>query len=222
MVTNALLTLVLGDPVGQGRDLLDVRRGLGGADVHLLLDSLGGEGALRLEVARGDVVVTDALGTEADVDGLHVEVRVPLASHQVGQGDAALDGLYRGDEGAQSVNLHRVALGDELDDTAGHLRQHAIDDVTAIDRVVLGHVVAEAAEGDGLLLDCLGVVLSVSSALLVLVLTDVDLELWSFYCHSIGFKGLNNKLGASERLARARSQSVTNGRFLGNKPPVCR
>ena len=53
--------MILEYPVVQGRDLLDedLLRGvlLIGREVDLLLDAVGRQGTLVLEVARGDVVV---------------------------------------------------------------------------------------------------------------------------------------------------------------------
>ncbi len=54
--------MILEYPVVQGRDLLDedLLRGvlLVGREVDLLLDTIGGQRTLVLEVARGDVVIT--------------------------------------------------------------------------------------------------------------------------------------------------------------------
>ena len=105
---------LLGDPVLEGSDLLDVLLlrggGLLGGEVDLLLDTVGAQGALLLEAARGDVVVASALGTETDVDGLHVGRGVPLAFEQGCPGDAFLGRLDRWDEGAEAVDLDGVAL----------------------------------------------------------------------------------------------------------------
>ena len=120
------------------------------------------------------------------MDGLHIVGRVPLAGKDVGLGDAHLDGLDGGDEGAQAVNLHGISLREELDDAVGHLGEHATDDVSTIDGVVLSHVVAEASQRDGLLLHSLGVVLSVgSSHCAVVVLAQVDFKLRILYCHCL-------------------------------------
>ena len=119
------------------------------------------------------------------MDGLHVGGRVPLALEQGCPGDTFLGRLDGGDEGAQTVDLHGVALRQELCDAARHLHEHALDDVSAVDRVVLGHVLAEAAQRDGLLLDGLGVVLAVARIVRIDVLANVDFKLWIFYCHNL-------------------------------------
>ena len=67
----ALRSGLLGDPVIQRSDLLDVDL-LGGilllgSEVYLLLDAVSGEGALVLEGTTGDVVISHALRTETDV-----------------------------------------------------------------------------------------------------------------------------------------------------------
>ena len=46
-------------------------------------------------------------------------------------------------------------------------------------------MVAQAAQRDGLLLYCLRVVLAVPRVVGVGVLTNVDFELWIFYCHRL-------------------------------------
>ena len=117
------------------------------------------------------------------MDGLHVGRGVPLAGEQIGLGDTVLGGLDRGDEGSQTVDLHGVALREELSDTARHLGEHTLDDVAAVDTVVAGHVVAEASQGDGLLLLGFRIILPVTGVVGVRVLANVDLELWIFYCH---------------------------------------
>ena len=183
---------MLDNPAVEGRDLLDVLLlggvGFVGRDIYLLLDTVGDEGALELEVARGDVVVSGALGTEADVDGLDIGGGVPLACHDVFLGDAGLGGLDGGDEGAQTIDLDGVALGEELDETADHLGEDTLDDVAAIDAVVTCHVVGEATQRDGFLLYGLGVVLAVAARAGVVVLTKVDLELRIFdLCHNCFF-----------------------------------
>ena len=183
-----ILCLLLGDPVLERGHLLDVLLllgvGLFGREVDLLLDAVGGERTEVLEGDGGDVVLGCSLGTEADVDGLHVGGRVPLALEQGCPGDAFLGGLDGGDEGAQTVDLHGVALRQEFCDAARHLHEHALDDVSAVDRVVLGHVLAEAAQRDCLLLNGLGVVLAVARIVRIDVLANVDFKLWILYCHS--------------------------------------
>ena len=118
----ALRSGLLADPVVERSYLLDVLllRGilLLGSDVDLLLDAVGGQGALVLERYRGDLVLSGALGLEADVDALDVSVRVPLALQQGSPGDALLGALHGGHEGAESVDLDGVALREQLDDTA--------------------------------------------------------------------------------------------------------
>ena len=108
------LLRLLDDPVLERSNLLDVGLllgvGLFGCEVDLLLDTVGAQGALLLEAAGGDVVVASALGTETDVDGLHVGRGVPLAFEQGCLGDALLSRLDGGDEGAEAVDLDRVAL----------------------------------------------------------------------------------------------------------------
>ena len=118
------------------------------------------------------------------MDGLHIGRGIPLTGEQVGLADTLLGGLDRGDEGSQTVDLHGVTLGEELGDTARHLGEHTLDDVAAIDTVVAGHVVGETAQGDGLLLLGLGVVLAVTGVVGVRVLADIDFELWIFNCHN--------------------------------------
>ena len=66
------------------------------------------------------------------------------------------------DLGIGVVDLHGVTLGEELGDTARHLGEHTLDDVATVDTVVACHVVAEAAQGDGLLLLGLRIVLPVT------------------------------------------------------------
>ena len=62
------LLRLLDDPVLERSNLLDVGFLLGvgliGGEVDLLLDAVGAQGALLLEAAGGDVVVTSALGAE--------------------------------------------------------------------------------------------------------------------------------------------------------------
>ena len=106
--------LLLENPVGQGGDsltplLLGGILFLGG-EVDLLLDTVGGEGALLLEAARGDVFVAGALGTEPDVDALYMGVGIELAGDEVLLGDAVLRGLHLGGEDAEAVDLDGVAL----------------------------------------------------------------------------------------------------------------
>ena len=180
-------SLLLEDPVGEGGDFLTPlllgRVGFGGREVDLLLDTLGGERALVLEAARGDVLVAGALRAEADMDAMDIVGSVPLACDEVFLRDTVLGGLDLGGEDAETVDLDGVALREELYDTARHLGEDTLDDVTAIDGVVFGHVVAETAQGDGLLLLGLGVVLAVAGVVLVVVLSEVDSELGIFYSH---------------------------------------
>ena len=119
------------------------------------------------------------------MDTLDVGVGVPLAGEQVGLGDTILGGLYLGREDAETVDLDGIALREELYDTARHLGQDSLDDVTAIDGVVVGHVVTEASQRDGLLLLGFRIVLPVTGVVGVRVLANVDLELWIFYCHDL-------------------------------------
>ena len=108
----ALRCGLLSDPVVERSDLLDVHllRGilLLGRQVDLLLYAVGGEGALVLEGYRGDLVLSGALGLEADVDTLDVGVRIPLTLQQGCLGDTLLGRLYGGNEGAQTVDLDGV------------------------------------------------------------------------------------------------------------------
>ena len=108
------------------------------------------------------------------MDGLHVGVGVPLALQQGCPGDALLGRLHRGPEDAQPVDLHGVALRDELDHARCHLDEHALDDVARVDALVLGHVLGQASERDGVLLYRLRVVLAVTGVVGVDVLADVD------------------------------------------------
>ena len=48
-----------------------------------------------------------------------------------------------------------------------------------------GHVVGETAQGDGLLLLGLGIVLAVTGVVGVGVLANVDFELWILYWHKL-------------------------------------
>ena len=88
------------------------------SDVNLLLNAVGGQGALVLERYRGDLVLSGSLGLEADVDALDVGVRVPLTLQQGSPGDALLGALHGGHEGAESVDLDGVTLREQLADTA--------------------------------------------------------------------------------------------------------
>ena len=177
--------LLLEDPVSERGDSLtvDVGVGLGASatDDDLLLDTIGGERTLLLEATRGDVLVARALRTETDVDALDVSRGVPLAGEDVGLGDAILGGLHLGHEGAEAIELNGVTLREELYDTALHLGEDTLDDITTVDGVVLGHVVDETAQRDGLLLLGLGVVLAIRRRVGVVVLAEVDFELGSFY-----------------------------------------
>ena len=151
----SLSGLLLQDPVIKRSDLLDVLL-LGGilllrSEVNFLLYAVSGERTLVLERTRGDVVVVRALGTESDVNTLHIGVRVPLAVEDIGLGDACLGGLYRGPEDAQTVDLDGVTLGDQLDHAGGHLREHTLDDVATVDALVLSHVLGQTSERDRLL-----------------------------------------------------------------------
>ena len=108
-----VLRLLLRDPVLQRRHLLDVLL-LGGItllgrEVYLLLHSVGGQRTHILEGHGRDLVLSASLGLEADVDALHVGVRVPLALQQGSPGDALLGALHGGHEGAESVDLDGVA-----------------------------------------------------------------------------------------------------------------
>jgi len=112
------------------------------------------------------------------MDALDVSRGIPLAGEDVLLGDAVLGGLHLGHEDAETVDLHGVALREELYDTARHLGEDALDDVAAVDGVVLGHVVAETAKRDGLLLLGLGIVLAIRIRVGIVVLAEVDFELW--------------------------------------------
>ena len=117
------------------------------------------------------------------MDAMDIVGSIPLACDEVFLRDTVLGGLDLGGEDAETVDLDGVALREELYDTARHLGEDTLDDVTAIDGVVFGHVVAETAQGDGLLLLGLGVVLAVAGVVLVVVLSEVDSELGIFYSH---------------------------------------
>ena len=119
------------------------------------------------------------------MDGLHIGGGVPLAGQDVFFGDTALGGLDLRGEDAETVDLDGVALRQELYDTARHLGEDTFDAVTTLDGVVLGHVVTETTQGDGLLLLGLGVVLAVAGVVLVVVLSEVDSELGIFYSHNL-------------------------------------
>ena len=179
---------LLEDPVGEGGEFLTPlllgRIRLRRCEVDLLLDTVGAQCALLLEAARGDVLVAGALGTEADVDTLDIGIGIPLAGEDVLLGDTALRSLDLGSEDAESVDLDGVALREELYDTARHLGEHTFDDVTTIDGLVVGHVVTETAQGDGLLLLGLGVILAVTGVVLVVVLSEIDSELGILYWHN--------------------------------------
>ena len=165
-------------PVLQRRHLLDelllARIGLFGSEVDLLLDAISAQRTLILEGSRSDVIVADALRTEADVHALHVGVRVPLALQQGSPRDTLLGALNGRPEDTQPVDLDGVALCDELDHAARHLDEHALDDVAAIHALVLAHVLGQASERNRLLLYGLGVVLAVTGVVGVDVLTNVD------------------------------------------------
>jgi len=186
---RVLLLQLFADPVLQRRHLLDIdlllRIGLLGGDVDLLLHAEGGQRALVLERARGDVVVARALGDEADVDADDVVRGVPLALEQGRTGDALLRRLHLRYEGSQTIDLDRVALRQELDETALQLLDDTVDDVAAVDAVVAGHVVDETLLGDRLLLLGLRIVLPVTGIVRVRVLAKIQLELWILYCHKL-------------------------------------
>ena len=171
---RVLLLQLFADPVLQRRHLLDIDLLLGVAllrrQVDLILDTVGGQRALILERARGDVVVARALGDEADVDAHDVVRGVPLALEQGRTGDALLCRLHLRNEGSQTIDLDRVALRQELDETALQLLDDTVDDVAAVDAVVAGHVVDEALLGDRLLLLGLRIVLPVTGIVRVRVL----------------------------------------------------
>ena len=179
---------LLADPVVERSHLLDILL-LGGilllrSDVDLLLHAVGCQRALVLEGAAGDVVVIHALRTEADVYTLHVGVGIPLAFEDGLLGDTLLGALDRGPEDTESVDLDGVALCDQLNHTGCHLHEHALDDVATVHTLVLAHVLGQASQGDGLLLDGLGVVLTVAGVVGVDVLTNVNQKLWILY-HSL-------------------------------------
>ena len=186
---RVLLLQLFADPVLQRRHLLDIDLLLGvgllGRQVDLILDTVGGQRALFLKRARGDVVVAGALGDEADVDAHDVVRGVPLALEQGCTGDALLRRLHLRHEGSQTIDLDRVALRQELDETALQLLDDTVDDVAAVDAVVAGHVVDEALLGDRLLLLGLRIVLPVTGIVRVRVLAEIQLELWILYCHKL-------------------------------------
>ena len=110
---------------------------------------------------------------------------VPLALEQGSTGDALLRRLHLRYEGSQTIDLDRVALRQELDETALQLLDDTVDDVAAVDAVVAGHVVDEALLGDRLLLLGLRIVLPVTGIVRVRVLAKIQLELWILYCHKL-------------------------------------
>ena len=181
----ALRSGLLADPVVERSHLLDVLL-LGGilllgSDVNLLLDAISAQRTHILEGSRSDVIIADALRTEADVHALHVGIRVPLTLQQSRPRDTLLGALYRRPEDTQTVDLDGVALCDELDHAARHLDEHTLDDVSTIHALVLAHVLGQTSERDGILLYCLGIILAVTGVVGVDVLTNVNQKLWILY-----------------------------------------
>ena len=89
-------------------------------------------------------------------------------------GLAELAAIDRGIERAEAVDLHGLALGDELLETLDHLLDHQLTHLVAGNLAVLGHVPAETLQVDGLLPFHLGEVLAVGSGVVVGVLTKVN------------------------------------------------
>ena len=98
---TTVTTAVLGNPYIEGNGLeapllgrYALRR-----ELHRLQNALGGEGALLLELARGDFFIRLSLGQEAHVNTGDVLLRIPLALKQLLRGDAALLALNLRSEG---------------------------------------------------------------------------------------------------------------------------
>ena len=166
---------------GSERGYYDLHRYLDDSFFHLLAPPFR---LILVEAIAAIATASGALGLEADVHALDVGVRVPLALQERLLGDTLLGALNGGYEGSQTVDLDGVTLRQELGDAARHLHQDTLDDVAAVNRVVLGHVVTETTQGDRLLLDGLRVVLAVTRVVGVQVLTNVDFKLWILNCHN--------------------------------------
>ena len=103
-VTAAVTTVaaaVLGNPnvEGNGLEAPLLGRYALGRELHRLENALGAEGALLLELARGDLLVGLSLGQEAHMNAGDVLLRIPLALKQLLRGDAALLALNLRSEG---------------------------------------------------------------------------------------------------------------------------
>ena len=109
--------------------LLAIQRG----DIHEL--------GLLDKLARADVQLLLLLGDEADMQSLQVLAYVKLLL-AVGTALLVLDGS---EEGAQTVNLHALALQQHLYQTTAELLQHTEHHVGGVDTAVLADVLCQLA-----------------------------------------------------------------------------
>ena len=145
------------------------------------------QGALLLELLRGQFLVLRALGQEADVDAQQVlrDVEVVRLGHAL-----ALEGRV---EGAQAVQFDALALADHLHHALHHLLQTALDDAGAIGAVVVVDVLGEALQVECTAHHGLGVPFAVGGRLGVVVAVHLIQD----SCHTFSvcvFLGLILKL----------------------------
>ena len=141
-----------------GGILLFAAAGHSGADA--LGDTHHGEHHQVLELAGGDLLALLVLRDEADVHAGHHLADVD-ARLQLGLGGTALHTLDRRGEGAQTVPLHRLSALEQLHH---HLRQtldHALHDVTRVDRLVHRHSFNQTAQTQRVWLEGFRIVLAV-------------------------------------------------------------
>ena len=163
-----------GDAVGGDRRLLLVALHLAG---DRLLDRLHDiaplEDAVLLQRLRRQLLTLRVLGLEVQVDA--VDHRGGTAGDGLGDvGLAELLTVDGGREGAKAVELHRLALGDELLHTVDHLLDHQLAHLLGGDLAVLGHVTAEALQVDGFLPLDLGEILAEGGTLVIGVLAKIN------------------------------------------------
>ena len=103
-----------------------------------------------LQHAAGDVVLGGALGQEPDV--YTAQILVDVVAH----GALCALALERGVERPESVELHAVALGDNLDEAVAEGGEHAQHRVARVRRAVVGNVGGHAAHVERVLAVALG------------------------------------------------------------------
>ena len=138
----------LGEGVVGDCDLLEIDLLLA-IDGLLLTDEdvLELEGTLVLQRTAGELLTLGVLRTETQVDALDDHIGPQADGGLDIIGAFALDG---GTEGAQAVELHRLALEDELLHTADDVLEHQHEHVVGGELAVLGEVLGKALERHGL------------------------------------------------------------------------